>query len=265
MPSPPESLPPPGPLAVAVGACRMAAAAGVLLAGAVAVTAAALWPTAPGRTRPAQRLGTVLARALLAAAGVRVRTDSRGALAQHRGFVFYNHVSYLDPVVLAAVAPMRFLATAGVRRLPVFGPVATALGTLYVHRGQSASRAAARRALVRSVRQSTVPVALAPEGQIGPGPGVLPFRHGAFEVAAQADVPVHLVALRFTPPAYTAWGDGEPLPRAFWRLCARTGPVDAVVDVVGRLDADCELAASERALRAEVLFNQELQKATPFV
>ena len=135
----------------------------------------------------------------------------------------------LDPLVLVAATPFRFLSTLGVRFLPLVGWMATALGTIYVNRGRAASREAARGALREAVHHSPTPVALAPEGRIGPGPGVLPLRHGAFEVAADADAPVLLVALRFEPRAYALWADGEWLTRPLWRLCARTVPVVATV------------------------------------
>ena len=257
---PPESLPPrPGPLAVAVGVVRVASAAVVLAAGTAAVLAASLWPGRAGRVGPAERVAQGLARALLAVAGVRRRSLGDGALARHRGFVFFNHVSYLDPLVLVAAAPMRFLAAAGVRRLPLVGWAATALGTVYVDRGRSASRTAARRSLGRAVRQSPVPVALAPEGRIGPGPGVLPLRRGAFEVAADARAPIRLVGLRFEPPAYAVWQDGEGLARAFWRLCARTAPMTAVLTVLDEIPPHSSTAdVADRAVHAESLFNQGL-------
>ncbi len=257
---PPEPLPPrPGPVAAVVGVARLAAAAVVLVAGTVAVLAAGAWPDRAGRPRLTDRLAQRLARALLAVAGVERRSSGAAELAGVQGFVFFNHVSYLDPLVLVAATPMRFLATAGVRRLPLVGWIATALGTLYVHRGRDESRAEARDALARAVRQSPVPVALAPEGRIGPGPGVLPLRHGAFEVAADAGAPVRLVALRFEPPAYAVWHDGEWLPRAFWRLCARTGPLVASLSALGELEAGSRADASRQASRAEAVFDRALR------
>ena len=150
---------------------------------------------------------------------------------------------------------MRFLSTAGVRHLPFIGWMATALGTLYVNRGRGASREEARHALRREVHQSSVPVGLAPEGQIGPGPDVLPLRHGAFEVAADADAPILLVSLQFEPYGYAAWLDGEWLLRAYWRLCARTRPVTATLRVLEEIDPDASSRAAELAQHAETVFN----------
>ena len=114
---------------------------------------------------------------------------------------------------------------------------------------------AARRALREAVRSEPTPVALAPEGKIGPGPGVLPFRHGAFEVAADAEAEVLLVALRFEPHAHVYWLDGEWLAVPLWRLCARTGPLTATVTPVAVLDPEADApgalaAEAERRLDA---------------
>ena len=221
------TLAPPSPLAAVVGAVRVAAILAVVAAGSAAVLAAACLPRRAGGAAAAEHVAVGLCRACLWIAGVERRVEGGGALRRHRGFVFFNHVSFLDPLVLVAVAPLRFLATAGVRRLPFLGPMATALGTVYVHRGQHESRAAARTELAEAVGTSPVPVAVAPEGRIGPGGRVLPFRHGAFEVAADARAPVLLVALSFEPHAPVVWGDGEWVLAALWRLCARTGPLVA--------------------------------------
>jgi len=236
---PPEALPPrPGPLAVAVGIARVAATLALAVIGMLVLMLAALVPWPHGRVRPVEHVAGWLARACLWIAGVRREVAGLDRLRGHDGFVFFNHVSYLDPVVLVAARPMRFLSTQGVRRLPLIGPMATTLGTIYVHRGRDDSRAAAREALRGAVRQSPVPVALAPEGRIGDGQSVLPFRHGAFEVAAEADAPVVLVGLRFRPHAYLLWQEGEWVLTAYWRLCARTVPVVATLEVLGGIEVD---------------------------
>ena len=159
--------------------------------------------------------------------GIRMRGENLDALRAHRGFVFFNHVSYVDVIVILAVRPLRFLATVGVRRMPAIGWMARAVGTVFVHRGEGASREAARGDLHAAFERSPTPIALAPEGGVGHGPYVQPFRHGAFEVASGVGAEVLLVALDFWPRGRAAWLPGENLVRAYWRLAARTEPVDA--------------------------------------
>jgi 1-acyl-sn-glycerol-3-phosphate acyltransferase len=239
-----------------LGAVRVAAVLVLIVVGTVVLLAAALLPVRVGGARPAQHVAAAVCRAFLWATGTRLVVEGRGALRAHRGFVFFNHLSFLDPVVLVAARPLRFLSTQGVRSIPFVGWMATALGTIYVHRGREASRDAARQKLRAAVARSRTPVALAPEGEIGPGPGVLPFRRGAFEVAADADAPVLLVALRFEPHAYALWRDGEWLVGPLWRLCARRRPFTATVTALPPalpVDADPAGAAAEAERRLDAV------------
>ena len=188
---------------------------------------------------------------MLRLSGTRVETVGTEALRAHRGFVFFNHLSFLDPVVLMAVTPLRFLATQGVRRIPFVGWVASAVGTLFVNRGRDDSREQARADLRAAVARSPLPVALAPEGGITPGPGVGPLRHGAFEVATDADADVLLVALQFEPPGYAVWED-EWLLAPLWRWCARTVPFTIRLTALApALETRPEAGASPAALAAE--------------
>ncbi len=216
-------LPRPGALASSVGALRVVGVLVLIAVGTLVLLASAVLPVTVRGVRLPVHVAVGLARALLWIIGARLETNGRAVLDAHRGFVFFNHLSWLDPVVLMAERPVRFLATQGVRKIPFIGWIASAIGTLFVNRGRDESREAARGALREAVAESPLPVALAPEGEIGPGPGVLPLRHGAFEVAQDADADILLVALRFDPPGYAVWGE-ELLLAPLWRVCARTQP-----------------------------------------
>ncbi len=226
-----DRLPRPGVLTRVVGAVRVVGVLLLVVVGTLVLLVAAVLPVTIRGVRLAVHVADGLARALLWIVGVRLETRNGEALEAHRGFVFFNHHSWLDAVALMAVQPVRFLATQGVRRIPFIGWIASAIGTLYVNRGRDASREAARGALREAVAGSPLPVALAPEGEIGPGPGVLPLRHGAFEVAQDADADILLVALTFDPPGYAVW-DHEWLLAPLWRVCARTIPFTITLDVL---------------------------------
>ena len=251
------ALPRPGVVATALGAVRVVGVLVLLVVGTAVLLAAALVPGRPRGVRLAVHVAVGIARAFLALTGTRLAVEDAEALRVHRGFVFFNHLAWLDSVALMAVTPVRFLATQGVRRIPFVGWMASAIGTLFVQRSRDESREAARVALRAAVAGSPLPVALAPEGGIGPGPGVLPLRHGAFEVATDADADVLLVALRFEPPGYAVW-DREWLLAPLWRLCARTSPftvhVRALTPVLetrpgGDAAADPEALAAEATRR----------------
>lgn len=223
------SLPRPGPLEQTLGIGRVVVSAGLLLVAGLGVLIGA---AVPGRWRGARApLWTLtgVCRAFLWVNGIRLTVTAREALREPTGFVFFNHVSYLDIPLLLAVRPFRFLAAAGVRRLPLIGWVARAVRTVFVHRGDGESREAARVSLMEAVRRSPTPIALAPEGGVQHGPYVQPFRHGAFEVAQTTGAPVLLIAVDYAPRGYAAWLDGESLLAGYWRLAARTEHVTAHV------------------------------------
>ncbi|MEO0560205.1 MAG: 1-acyl-sn-glycerol-3-phosphate acyltransferase, partial [Bacteroidota bacterium] len=176
------------------------------------------------------------------------------------GFVFFNHFSWIDPVVLMAATPVRYLAASGVRKLPFIGWVGRAVGTVFVNRGDNSSREAARGGLRDAIASSLTPVALAPEGGIKPGPPVRPFRYGAFEVAADTNQPILLVALTYTPWPRAAWQDGETLIDAAWRVSARRGSFAACVTPLDQVSSSIDTVDSD-ARAAETALNSAL--ATP--
>lgn len=97
-----------------------------------------------------------------------------GSIADH-GLLVSNHLSYLDVMVLSAIAPSVFVSKDEVKNWPVFGWFARLAGTIFVHRGrrmrtrQTADEIAA--ALDRGLR-----VVLFPEGTSSGGDTVLPFK-----------------------------------------------------------------------------------------
>lgn len=245
----PHSLPRPGPLAILLGGLRVAAIVALLALATPVLLLSLLVPVRLGGVRLVLRVGQGICQTFLAICGVRREVDGLDRLRAHRGMVFFNHPSFLDPLVVMAASPVRFLGAAGVRRIPFVGAMARAAGTLFVNRGDAESRAAAREAMREAMARSTTPVALAPEGGIWNEPGVGPLRHGAFEVAADAGAEVLLVALAYSNRSRLRWGHGEWLVGPLWRLCARTTSFTATLRVVGEASPrspDIE-AAAERA------------------
>jgi 1-acyl-sn-glycerol-3-phosphate acyltransferase len=215
-----------------LGVLRVAAIFALLTVGTLVLLVSALLPVRPRGVQLAVHVAVGISRLFVAITGIRLIVDGRNALRAHRGFVFFSHLAWLDPIALMAITPVRFLATQGVRRIPFIGWMASAIGTLFVNRGRDESREAARGALRAAVARSPLPVALAPEGGITTGPSVGPLRLGAFEVAQDADADILLVALAFSPPGYAVWED-ETLVGPLWRLCARTVPFTVTVTPLG--------------------------------
>jgi lyso-ornithine lipid O-acyltransferase len=122
-----------------------------------------------------------------------------------------NHLSWLDPLVVASVVPCAPVSKADVSRWPVVGTLARDLGVVFVRRGDPSSGARALQAAAGALAHG-VPILNFPEGTTSAGGGVLPFRHGSFGLALRAGVPVVPVALAYDPPSLAWVGDATFLP-----------------------------------------------------
>jgi 1-acyl-sn-glycerol-3-phosphate acyltransferase len=113
-----------------------------------------------------------------------------------------NHVSWIDPLVILAHTPARLLAKHDVRDCPIIGPVARALGTVFVDRTRPTALPATVRQ-VSGVLAADGVVAVFPEGTTWCGRTAGRFRPAMFQAAIDAGVPVVPVRLSFSI-------DGEP-------------------------------------------------------
>jgi 1-acyl-sn-glycerol-3-phosphate acyltransferase len=159
------------------------------------------------------RGGALLYGAVAAAAGGLVASVARLETARQVGrrsvarqlpsgplIVVANHTSYADGVLLAIACrdlgrSLRLLATAGVFRNPLLGPVVRRLGFIPVHRG-SASAAQALDAAAQALAAGEA-VGLFPEGRITRDPGHWPERSktGAVRLALRTGAPILPVAM----------------------------------------------------------------------
>ena len=201
-----------------VGArARRAARGGVAVAYAayigllLALTLPVLWPLLlilPGG-RTADRLVRHWCRAMLRLSGCPVRVDGLEHLrTAGPAILVANHSSYVDAAVLLAALPVEFVFVAKreLVRSPVIGTVIRKVGHLAVERhdpGQSAADAGHATARLRAGTS----LLFFPEGTFLRGPGLLPFRLGAFKAAVETGRPVVPVGLR---------GAREILPAHAW-------------------------------------------------
>jgi 1-acyl-sn-glycerol-3-phosphate acyltransferase len=167
----------------------------------------------------------LVARALLFLLNVKADCAQADKLRQHEGFVFPNHVTYVDILVLLSVAPVRFLAKYEVRAWPIVGQLAQAIGCVFVKREDKASRMEARTMLANVDRFPSV--VLFPEGKRGPGHELLPFRYGAFEIVVQGSVPFLPCVIVYDQLEIAIWRRGQPVLKAIWRLASHRQPVHA--------------------------------------
>jgi 1-acyl-sn-glycerol-3-phosphate acyltransferase len=147
---------------------------------------------------------------LMPALGLHFRCDEPDKILQHQGFVFVNHLSFFDTLVMAYLLPMRFLAKAEVRHWPFIGWIASATGTLYVDRNNRTARKEARHVVADALRANPYPpIVVFPEGTTNPYETLLPFRHGVFEIAVSAGIPYLLCAIVYERPDVVTWQSRE--------------------------------------------------------
>jgi 1-acyl-sn-glycerol-3-phosphate acyltransferase len=171
-----------GAAAVALGLMRAAGFAAIV----AAAVAELAWLPARRRAmaRPLwlQRLCRRLVRLL------DLRVQYRGDAAAS-GVLVFNHVSYLDVVVLGARHPVLFVAKKEVRSWPLIGWLAAQGGTIFIDRARRADVARVGALMTAAVRQG-VRVCIFPEGTSTDGSRVLPFRTSLLEPIAASQCPV---------------------------------------------------------------------------
>ena len=105
------------------------------------------------------------------------------------GLLVSNHLSYLDILVLSALAPSIFVAKRDVKSWPIFGWFARLGGTLFADRDRRTQVGQLTREL-RTLLDRGALVVLFPEGTSSDGSTVLPFKSALLEPATNASRPV---------------------------------------------------------------------------
>jgi acyl carrier protein len=222
----------------------------------VALAAAAL-------ARPAAtwRLGGAACRLFLRAAGIPLVVRGTEQIPAGPAVLAVNHTSYLDAVVLLAVLgprPFSFVAKREFEEHWLMRTLLKGFGTLFVERFEVQKSAEHADVLVDAVR-SGASLVVFPEGTLTRNTGLMAFRAGAFQVAAQAGVPVVPVALR---------GVRSVLRDGTWY--ARRAPVAVTLSApIAPEGADWSAAVRLRdRVRAEILKRcgePDLERARPGV
>jgi 1-acyl-sn-glycerol-3-phosphate acyltransferase len=103
-----------------------------------------------------------------------VKSQVFGSVAE-KGLLASNHLSYLDILVLGAMAPTVFVAKCEVRSWPLFGWFARMAGTIFVRRDRRRDTVRVNSEIVRALEEKVL-VVLFPEGTSSDGQTVLPFK-----------------------------------------------------------------------------------------
>ncbi len=147
-------------------------------------------------------------RSLIFMSGVRVTVHGKEHISENDARVYVsNHVSWYDVFTLAAVLPRwSYVAKDELRKIPIFGRGATAIGTIWVERtNRRAAFQMYEKAAVR-IREGAS-VVVCPEGTRGDDYPLRPFKKGPFVLAISAGVPIVPVLIM---------GTREVMPRGQW-------------------------------------------------
>jgi len=205
------------------------------------------WLVAVLLPRPASSwsVGRLAARLLAWISASPLRVQGLENLPPGQCVVVANHASYLDGVVLVAVLPRQFSFVAKRELLEGWIPrlFLKRLGAAFVERFDAQRGVEDVQQILQTVGAGSSPLFF-PEGTFTRAPGLLPFRMGAFVVAAQAGLPLVPVTLR---------GTRSVLREGHW--FPRRGVIEVVIGTP-ILPTGADWAAALRlrdAARAEIL------------
>ena len=190
-----------------------------------------------------------------------------------------NHVSYLDILIMSAIARVSFVGRSDVAGWPIFGPMAKLQETVFVVRTRR-SGAGESRDIIRERLHEGDALVLFPEGTTTDGNRVVSFKSsllGAVETKMGTDpaggtrtVPVQPFSIAYVGrhgmplgredrPYYAWYGDMELLPHLWEGL--KAGPLDVVVEFYPPIAADDLGGRKKIAALAEETVRNGLRRA----
>ena len=168
-------------------------------------------------------------------AGARVTTTANKP--GPRTLIVANHVSWLDIPILAGATDCAFVAKDGLKGHPIMRWLCEQNSTVFVDRERRAT-IADQLADMKAALRSHKPLCLFPEGTVGDGRRMLPFRPALLKIAEHPPVSltVQPVAIDYgaAAPDY-GWPEGESGRANFLRLLGRKGTVAVTLRFLGPL------------------------------
>lgn len=138
----------------------------------------------------------------------------RGRRPEPGSLIVSNHRSYLDIPVLGVQSPCFFLSKIEVRRWPLIGSGAEAVGIAFVDRSDRSDR---RKAIKEIMKRLDLGFTLVnfPEGTTSSSPDPLPFRPGLFRRVAGLPIVIHPTRIRYENEDCNWTGDDTFLRHLF--------------------------------------------------
>ncbi len=143
-------------------------------------------------------VGSVWSDLATSLAGIDLRVEGEEHLWSQRPAVFiFNHQSGLDAILMLKLLrrDLTGVAKKEIRNNPIFGPLFSAAGVVFVDRAHTTKAIDALRPVVEALRQGRS-LAISPEGTRSTTVRLGRFKKGAFHMAMQAGVPVVPVVFR---------------------------------------------------------------------
>ena len=136
----------------------------------------------------------------LRVAGIQVRVQGLASLPAEPSIVMSNHVSNLDPPVLLPVIPgmASVVLKQELMKIPLLGRAMRMGKFVPVSRGHSREDAKRSVAAAGAALRAGKHIMIFPEGTRSPDGHLLPFRKGAFFLAAETGAPIVPVVIRGT-------------------------------------------------------------------
>jgi 1-acyl-sn-glycerol-3-phosphate acyltransferase len=159
------------------------------------------WSALRGRFHLMYRMGMATMRLGVRAAGIRVRVSGLDNVPSGQPSIFLsNHVSNLDPPILLPALPgmnSAFLKRS-LMKIPLLGTAMRMGKFVPVARGGSREEAAQSVAAAADALRCGLNIFIFPEGTRSPDGRLLPFKKGAFFLAAETGAPMVPIIIRGT-------------------------------------------------------------------
>jgi 1-acyl-sn-glycerol-3-phosphate acyltransferase len=172
-----------------------------LLLGVPAALVGIPWSALRGNFETMYAWGIGSIRAGLRFAGIRVRVEGTENIPAGRSCIFMsNHVSNLDPPVLLPVIPgmTSVFLKKSLMKIPLLGTAMRMGKFVPVSRGHSRDEAQKSVEAAGEALRSGLHITVFPEGTRSPDGNLLPFKKGAFFLAAETGAPMIPVVIRGT-------------------------------------------------------------------
>lgn len=136
---------------------------------------------------------------ITAVCGVKMHVSGLEKLPEGRFLLVGNHRSSFDPIVTGWALRkygLAFISKPENMRIPIAGGLIHKCSFMAIDRENDREALKTILFAIDLIKRDAASVAVYPEGTRNTGPGLLPFRNGAFKIAQKAKVPVVIAVIR---------------------------------------------------------------------